>query len=173
MNLDISIKSLKRTVGLIKFQKRTTDWWILTILPLILIFVVALVSYFNKGVYGALSVCIQQILTFSFVLSSTDLALRSRINKEDECSRLIPLIPLIVAFSAFIIYVALIDKILLEVQAEIIYGIFMIVTLMIGYFSILLYNNNPLSNPFKPDYVKEKINQEEEDVKKFESGDEL
>ncbi|MFH0869620.1 MAG: hypothetical protein V1866_01020 [archaeon] len=157
--------------SIIKFKKKTPDWWILTLLPLLLILSVSVISYFTNGIYTALSAFIEQILTFSFVLSSTDLALRSKIVKEDKRSRLPPIIPLILAFIIFIIYVALIDTITARFSKDVIYCVFVLITIIIGYASIILYNNNPYSDPFEPNPVEEKIGQEEADMKRFEFGD--
>jgi hypothetical protein len=159
-----------RLKSLISFQKRTVDWWIITFLPVLLISSVGVIWYFKKDLIQALSTFVQQALTFSFVLSSTDLALRTKIDPKDRSSRLLPLIPLIVAFVTYIIYVTLFD---LDTCTLFTVAIFSIISVAITYTSILLYNNNPMSDNLEPGpstFVDERSQQEEEDVKEFESG---
>lgn len=157
--------------SIIHFEKRSLDWWILTVLPIFFILVVMTIEYLNKGLFSALSAGIQQILTFSVVLSSTDFALRPMIRKEDCPSRLIPIIPLFCAFITYIIYIMSIDTLIIKYPKTIVYAVFSIITVALGIFSIILYNNNSFTNLFETDPVEQKLEQDQEDIKLFENGD--
>lgn len=153
--------------SLFKFKKRDSDWWISTLLPLIIISALAVFYFFTKGLglNFALSTLITETLIYSIVLSSTDLALRSRIDKEDRMSRSAPLIPLIFGVLTIAFYelsdpstAVLPNLVVLTVWA-----------MILGYISLNLYNNNPESGEV-PDPVTQKEEQDKKDLKEFEPG---
>ena len=153
---------------LVRFEKKPVDWWILTLLPLLIILALSFFNFITVGSYPALSTFIEETLIFAIVLSSTDLAIRYRIAKEDKHSRLTPLVILILAIFIVLIYSIAFNTIIAKFSESITYVAFTIVTIVVGYASINLYNNNPESGP-DYDPVEQKMESEKKDIKEFES----
>lgn len=149
------------------FKDRSLDWWILTVLPLMIIGVLAVASYTVKGLLTfSLFLLIEETLIFAIVLSSTDLALRSRMDKNNRQSRIIPLVPLIIAMGLILVYV-LIYKSTINIGSNL---VFVTITGVVTYFSVLSYNNNTesdrdLSTEIIPEWSKKRTN-----FDKFESS---
>lgn len=122
----------------IHFEKRNTDWWVFTLLPIIIIFSISVFIYATfEDIDKVIILLVQQLFFYSLILSSTDLSLRYR--SKDKTSP-ISLSLLIVIFSAF----ALVYVYIFELN-NVTRNFLLIVSLFAVYFSILRYNNNPES----------------------------
>lgn len=154
-----------KTKMLSPFNQRKFDWWILTLIPLLLIIILSIIILVKNGLIEALSIFVQQVLTFSFILSTTDFALRSFLDKTDPSSRLSPLLGIVIAFGTYVIYIFILDS---EYYNLINVFIFTIITLVIFSLAVRLYYKNPNSNYIDVDPVKTKIEEQEKDDEKFE-----
>lgn len=124
------------------FKERDFDWWIFTLLPLVLTLIITPVIYAQiKNLTPIFILLIQQLLNYSIILSSTDLGLRSKSNRKKRQIAppfLIILIALITLVCTYIYFEQIIDS------DGLIYLSFLI-SIIFAYLSILLYNNNPES----------------------------
>lgn len=160
------LNKLKKIIKtLYSFREREIDWWIFTLLPIVLIIIVSILMFDSFGFVSAIILFAQQILAFSIVLSSTDLGLKSR-DIDNKQSIGIPLLIIIISLTG-LIYFYLFEARLIESDYKIIIGVSL--SVLMSYFSILLYNNNPKSIEFSPrHYTEQKEEQETEATELFE-----
>jgi len=126
----------------IGLQKRSLDWWFFTLLPIILLLLIIPVIYsiFNNA-HQILILLIQQLLFYSIILSSTDLGLKTK--SRDPKNQ--------IAHSLFIILFAPIVLICVYINQETIMELgnikylYLCVSMLTGFSSILLYKDNPES----------------------------
>lgn len=151
----------------IEFQKRELDWWFFTLLPIILILSIGFFVYSTFGQLNEILILLsKQFLSYSVVLSSADLGLKSKIRGDTQYQISPPLL---------IIIIALMSLMYLYTNNEITKSFFwiffyLIVSVFFAYFSILLYNNDPYSSNIGPKIFTENKEKDEEEAKRlFES----
>ncbi|MDE1871206.1 MAG: hypothetical protein KGI06_03120 [Candidatus Micrarchaeota archaeon] len=153
---------------MVKFEKKTKDWWFLTLLPVFLIILLFAVNYLIKGWESSLSSFIEETLIFSIVLSSTDLALR-KVGQVNGRSKLAPMYPLFLGIIVLSVYEAAINIIVVK-YSNIVYIPVALLAALLAYVSFKLYNDNPSSGFDEPNPVKTRATQEKKDLQEFEPG---
>lgn len=150
-----------------KFEKRTMDWWIYTLLPIVLSFCLSFIIYsISKNFVQILLMLVQQFLSYSIILSSTDMGITKG---QDRHSRGCPW--LIVIFSLTVLVCVYINEtvIISDIWAP---WLYLLVSIVMVYFSILSYNTNPESSNLGPSsFSEQKNNVEEKAQREFESSD--
>ena len=125
------------------FEPRSLDWWIFTLLPVLIAIGLPVVSYLTNGIFSPGNFGLQ-LLLYSIVLSCADLALWARqIRVQEEAIRYSFSIGRqlgIVLFCSF-----LLSQLNLATQQPHPYLVLSI-SLIFSYFSIWLYNHNPDSS---------------------------
>ena len=161
------------TIFLTSYDKREMDWWFFTILPILLLFSTVVFVYYRENDYiGPFMVCIQQFLSFSIVLSSTDLIIKSKSKKAlDKRVQISPMLFIILASYTVLIFTYVQYHMIIESyingENNIIYTI-LIMTLVFTYISIVSYNKNPGTNFNGSDAItEEKRNSEERASESF------
>jgi hypothetical protein len=135
---------LKREI--FSFESRDFDWWCFTLLP-VLIFIPISIFVFVKysNLISVLLLITGQLLSYSTVLSSTDLGLRSKSNENKNHQIGRPFLLIIFLFGALLNLYLNLDSISESFQYVSFYLIFATIT---TYISIYLYNHNPDSSDF-------------------------
>ncbi len=151
-------------------RKLVLDWWILTFLPLLILAITLGMSLLVKGWETTLKLAVEQLLSFSLVLSTSDLAIRAtRFSQDDkETSRLIPLIPIIISSGLLFTYVVINSS-----QEYWKHYFFLALGILTTIFSLFSYYKNQiyLEDNLAVEIVKEKKSQEQEDMLNFEESE--
>lgn len=137
------------------------DWWILTFLPLLVLSIILIMSLLVSGGIVTLKLAIEQLLTFSLLLSTSDLAKRAMhiTNDDHKTPRLVPLITIILSTGFLFTYVAL----QISDMTNWINYLFLFLAVATTIASLRLYYKNPVhKEPKTSDYVDERINQEKD-----------
>ena len=159
------MNSLKK---LIMFQERELDWWLLTLFPIILMVVIGLFIFSTFGQKDEILIKLsQQLLSYSVVLSSTDLALKSK-DRGDARYQISPNLLIIIISGMSLIY--LYTNYDLIFKSNIRMNVYLSASIILAYFSIFLYNNNPNSSHINAETFTKAKEENENDAKKtFES----
>ncbi len=132
-------------MGFLGFQSKETDWWIFSLLPIIII--IPVIILFNSAAADFRSVVFiigQQLLFFCVVLSSTDLGIKAKSGLNEKFSIGPTLLILIFSFLILVFAYKIEDIIKNSRESLLLYSLFFVLSI---FFSILSYNNNPLSDP--------------------------
>jgi hypothetical protein len=156
-----------------KFEQRSWDWWIFTLLPIVMAVAFPFLAFLNGNQVISLSDFVrfsQQLLLYSIVLSSADLALSAKrrwLGGDDNSSANVPSI----GSQLLIIVLASAGAGLQPTNLDSSYPFLIFVySAVICYFSILLYNHNPYSqNGLDQQLENERIGHEAQRKQEFES----
>ncbi|MCK4796160.1 MAG: hypothetical protein KAT05_02195 [Spirochaetes bacterium] len=149
------------------FQKRTVDWWIFTLLPIILIIIISILVFSStQDLHKVLVLIIQQLLLCAIVLSSTDLGLRSKTGANSNLPIGYPLLIIFISLSALVYIYLMEDQLKTSICAV---PISLVLSIAMSFFSIVLYNNNPESTNIGPQvFTKDKEEREQKAMHEFE-----
>lgn len=157
-------------MGIFSFQKRDLDWWLFTLLPIFLVFIILIFS----SLIGTLNyqkfifLFGQQLLFFSIILGVTDLGIKAK-NKIENIQISPSFYALLISiFSLLLAY----TKGEALANASIYLILFFIVAIFLIYVSILFYNKNPLTSPLgigAREFTESKEKQEKNKEKEFKS----
>ncbi len=147
-----------------KFNDRSTDWWIFTLLPIILIIIITILFYWQSNNTSlSLSLITKQLFSYCIVLSSTDIGLRKN---RDDLSIGWSLLVVIIG-TLLLAYNYIYDDNIIESIPQL--ALIVIISIIISYFSIFLYNTNPESNYIGPgSFSKQKKEREKKSRQEFE-----
>ena len=149
-----------------KFEEREVDWWFFTLLPILLIICVSFVIFsVSKDFSEVVILATEQLLLYSIILSSADLGLKSR-SKEKQLQIAHPFSLILFSFTTLVCFY--INK--KEPDYLFIIYIYLFLSIIVAFVSIVLYNNNPESRNIGPGAITEaKGKNEDEADKKFKS----
>ena len=149
------------------FGKRGIDWWFFTLLPIVVILFIAVYIYSldvgKQGVSREVFILItQQLLAYALILSCNELRLRAEAKE--------PYYP--VCPPLFLILATLLLLSRIYTRQDYIALMFFLSVIM-SYFAVLLYSNNPGSNDIGPEkFIKGKYDSEKKAEEVFESKEE-
>jgi hypothetical protein len=151
---------------LLDWNKRSPDWFFITLLPLgisaVLIYITLLRT---EPILSAITLGVEQLLTFCIILSSTDLGLRSRLESSNGIPRMSPAIIVGIAVTLLITLFSFKETI---TKCKLIYG-YLLMAIILCYISLRMYDSNPRSASIdQPDVIKQHIDQQTNDNKYFE-----
>lgn len=161
------------------FKKRSTDWWVFTLLPPGLIIGIGLLLIFlglaAKAGWTAFFVSLgQQFFSYDVVLGSSDLSLRYRRDKKekDEDEDVPPRILVGPTLSMVFVSAVLLGAIsVFEVKLWWQAVILLFVGIVVSFLLVKGYNNNPESSDLTSEEIAQARKENEEDAKKlFESA---
>ena len=153
--------------------KKNIDWYITSLIPLLIIGIIMLMSYIQRGALTTLNLAIEQILTFSLLLSTADLAKRASWSPSDKkTTRLLPLITIILATGLLFVFVGLgvtpFPRMVVDAKINnspftyvTIHSFFFILSIITMIISLLFYYFNPAHNEKTETDI---VNEREEDL---------
>jgi len=149
------------------FKEREADWWVYTLLPIILILFFAFLVFLKIGEKNEFFIMlIEQFLLYSIILSSTDVGLRSK-SLEIKQRTAPPLLIIILAAIALTFFYTNKDVVINRLW---IISIYFMGSLITSFLSILLYYKNPESSIFAPQkFTDQKARSEAQMEKEFKS----
>jgi hypothetical protein len=152
------------------FEHCNSEWWSFTLLPVIVTTAVSIIYFFSFHNFSdALLIMAKQLLSYSIILTTTDLSLKykAKKNKKSQIGSSVILL-ILSAFTLVYFYTANFG---LEVFYFWIALCCLLVSMIFGYWSVYLYNHNPDSFDSSPGIItKAKEDYEKKSEKLFKSS---
>lgn len=151
-------------MGFLGFEKREKDWWLFTLFPVLLLFVVLLFSFLTERLdyRNVILIFSQQLLFFSIVLCVTNIGILAKGQFRD----------IQIGFPLYILVICVVGLMFgYSVEMNLMQKFKLLLTFFVfstflNYFSILFLNKNPLSSPLGEVGAKEITQSKEEFEKK-------
>lgn len=153
--------------NILHFERRSNDWWVLTLLPIVIMLPIILIFYGKtKSGTETFFLILQQLFSYSIVLSCTDLGLKYRA-KEKYSPFGVSL--LIIIFSSFGLHFVYTAPEQIKGYCTLIKAIFLFLSILLVYLTIFFYNNNPESSDWPSKLTAQKEKSENEAKETFDS----
>jgi uncharacterized membrane protein len=146
---DTLFESIK---NLCQFEERESDWWIFTLLPIGIFFPIAALLLVNH--YGVTKIILafsQQLLAYTLIQSSTDLAIRSRAKSEKKSIGF----PWIYSITAALLLIGLYLSEKAVLSSWKLSALYLIISAALAYLSVRSYNHNPGGSSIGPNDFSE------------------
>ena len=129
---------------IINFEFYDSDWWFFTLLPVVIAIIVSILAFWSfKNTNNALLIITKQLLSYSIILSSTDLSLKFK-SSENKRYQIAPTLLLIfIALAVLIQFYTTNPESTTSSFVSI--TIYLIISVILSYWSVYLYNHNPES----------------------------
>lgn len=157
--------------NLVSFEKREFDWWVYTLLPIIIFFLNF--PFILNSITDFKIICFmfaQLLISYSLILGSSDLFLKFKSKLENKPQIGYSFLLVLISFMLLAISYNYQNKLILNIYWSILY---VMASLILTLFALISYNNNPDAqgifglDPNK--VIKERVETEEKQLKDIES----